>query len=193
MILISIFLFVSISIADEQEKNFKKAGLAELHSSRLLLENLKKETDAYFQSMPQDSVVTGEEMKELRMLKEKFTETKTDSDKHLAFYNIETKTKLSSQLLRTLSIYFESGDLRNHKDNEEYEVKKIFVEMCGHDLRILTKPNWSKRIFGAIIFSLVLLVVFMVIVFGYFEYYGKQSFFVLLGIVLVFSILFLFI
>lgn len=158
--------FNSSAITEKEMKcNFQKAGEELLSEQTDRLRERKEAINEYIlKEIPTDGELTKREMKRLSALVEEFQRKKTEAERRLKLYSKELDTggiEVEPLAEKAISLFF-SERLR-YGDNEKSEVREIFAELTGQDLRVEESISESVLLKGGFgITGAVLLIAGMV-------------------------------
>jgi len=163
LLLISVPVVPANPVVANQE-NLRKAAQEALSLRERSLERLKNDIEKTIFAMARDGVITGKEMRSLRLSVEIFVSKKKEADRYLRKYKKRTETNLSPSLLKALNIYFKFPMYKDRKG----QVSLYFASLTGRDVKV------ESDFFSLIIYLVVLS--FLIFLFLYFLYGASTLF-----------------
>lgn len=126
------------------EENFQKAAQEAKAKSESKLRVKKEGIMKFVFEIAEDGKV-GKELKKLNKEVKKFTELKTHLDNELGVYDITTETRLPSKVCVMTQYVKCYEDKFWYKDTPNRDVKRVFAELTGKDVKIEKSRNYSYR------------------------------------------------
>lgn len=138
------------NVENIKAKNIEKAGVELLKNAENHLNKIKDVIENYVREMPNDNIISLEEMRELRMIMNNFFLAKQEEDARLDFYKLKTSTAIPEEIKNLTKVYFSTGS-PFFGDNAAQEIKKYFVEKTGEDI-VVEQTTKTVRVIILIFF-----------------------------------------
>lgn len=135
VLVVPALLFLSALSVLADDSNFVKAGETAYLESEAVLQQKAAELEEFVQKAAEDRVIAKSEMLTLKRLVDDFNKTKSEFDKELKLYNLETSVALDEEYQVAVDAYF-LGDLLFKEDNKDEGARRLFVSKTGLDVKI---------------------------------------------------------
>ena len=165
------FVFLGLAIFSQTpEENFQKAGQAELAEREAILQQEKAEIEEFFDSIANDAIISGLEMKAIKQMVGEFDREQKQYNKDLEFYGLKTTVEIFPVIRKHLEIYFDfqkgDPDRLYYRDGKSQEIRRYFVEKMGWDIKVEKSDNLVSKILCALGGALLIFIVVWWIVFA---------------------------